>query len=58
MKYDFILHMGDSNFMEINWMNNTTIVGRKHLAAKFLEKIMAIFCSNMKQNQQDIEGKQ
>ena len=38
-KYDYLLYVGDFNFKEIDWENNNTNVGPKHLASKFLESV-------------------
>ena len=39
IKYDFRLCIGDFNFKEIDWENNTTNAGPNHLSTKFLEMV-------------------
>ncbi|MEW8544372.1 MAG: reverse transcriptase domain-containing protein, partial [Candidatus Thiodiazotropha sp.] len=42
-KYSHILIMGDFNHKEINWIDNSTIVGENHIASIFLECIRDTF---------------
>ena len=42
-KFDWILHMGDFNFWEINWHSQNTSVGSDHMATKFVYTVMDSF---------------
>jgi hypothetical protein len=42
-KFDCILHMGDFNFKEINWVDQNTSVGTIHISSKFLEVVRDSF---------------
>ena len=42
-KFDCILHMGDFNFKELNWVDQNTSVGTVHISSKFLEVIRESF---------------
>ena len=48
-KFDVVLHMGDFNFKEINWVNETTNTTENHLSYKFLELTRDCFlCQHVK----------
>jgi len=42
-KFDCILHIGDFNFREINWLLQNTSVGSDHMDTKFLDTVMDSF---------------
>ena len=42
-KFDCILHMGDFNFKELNWVDQNTSVGTVHISSKFLEVVRQSF---------------
>jgi hypothetical protein len=45
VKYDYRLCVGDFNFKEIDWENNSTNVGPNRMATKFLDMLRHLFIS-------------